>query len=150
MIIKMERAKLASIIHQGPDAAASEVPVISSRVSELLSQLLQQIVFLSLPVSGGLEPEEGDMSKYKCWLLPPCLSRKEKLHAMKFIMLCLATLVTVQHTHEIEVEACIFPHLEYCRKHLIDLHVGCICGNPVKKGEGGKREMSIHYQLMNN
>lgn len=63
MIIKMGRVKLASIIHQGPDSAVSEAPVISSRVSGLLSQLLQQIVFLSLPVSGGLEPEGGDMSK---------------------------------------------------------------------------------------
>lgn len=151
MIIKMERAKLASIIHQGPDSTVSELPLISSRVSELLSQFLQQIVFLSLPVSGGLEPEEGDMSKQKCWLFPPCLSRrKEMLHAIKFIMLCLATLVTMQHTHEIEGEEHIFPHLEYCRKHLIDLHTGCICAKTVKKGEGGKREMFIRYQLMNN
>lgn len=66
----MESAKLASIIQQGPGSAASEVPVISSGLSELLSPVLQQIVFLSLPVSGGLEPEEGDMSKYKCWLFP--------------------------------------------------------------------------------
>lgn len=71
MIIKMERAKLASIIHQGPDSAVSELPVISSRISKLPSRLLQQIVFLSLPVSEGLEPEEGDMSKYKCRLFIP-------------------------------------------------------------------------------
>lgn len=134
----MERAKLASIIHQGPDSAVSELPVISSRISKLPSRLLQQIVFLSLPVSGGLEPEEGDMSKYKCRLfIPPSLSRKEMLHTIKFIMLCLATLVTMQHTHEIEGEERIFPHLEYCRKHLIDLHVWCIYENTgKKKGEG--------------
>lgn len=70
---------------------------------------------------------------------PLCLSRKEMLHAIKLIMLCLATLVTMQHTHEIEGEEHIFPHLEYCRKHLIDLHVGCIRGNAVeKRGREGR------------
>lgn len=73
------------------------------------------------------------------------------LHAIKFIMLCLATLVTMQHTHEIEGEEHIFPHLEYCRKRLTDLHVGALVKTLGKKGEGKwKREMFIRYQLMNN
>lgn len=76
---------------------------------------------------------------------PPCLSRKEKLHTVKFIMLCFSTLVTVQHTQEIEGEKHIFPHLEYCRKHLIDLHVGCIRGDAAKKEEG--REEGKVYSL---
>jgi len=58
------------------------------------------------------------------------------LHAIKFIMLCLAALVTMQHTNEIEDEEHIFPRLEYCRTDLIDLRVWCICENTVKKGEG--------------
>lgn len=144
MITKMGRVKPASIIHQGPDSAVSEAPATSSRVFVLLSRLLQQIVFLSLPVSGGLEPEEGDMSKYKCWLFPPRLSRKEMLHAIKLIMLCSATLVTMQHTHEIEGGEHILPHLEYCRKHLIDLHVGCICGNTAEKKRGGREEGNVY------
>lgn len=55
---------MASVIHQGPDCAASEVPVISRSGVKLLPPLLQQIIFLALPGSGGLEPEEGDKSKY--------------------------------------------------------------------------------------
>lgn len=46
----------------------------------------------------------------------------------------------MQHTNEIEDEEHIFPHLEYCRIYLLDLHVRCICENTVKKGEGGKGE----------
>lgn len=49
--------------------------------------------------------------------------RKEKLHTIKFIMLCLAAVVTMQHANEIEDEEHIFLCLEYCRIDLIDLHV---------------------------
>lgn len=97
-------------------------------------------------MSGGLEPEEGDTSKHTYLIFPPSLFRKEMLHAIKFIMLCLAALVTMQH----EDEERIFPRLDYCRIDLIDLHVWCICENTVKKGEGGKGKMFICYQLMNN
>ena len=72
------------------------------------------------------------------------------LRTIKFIMLCLAVLVTMQHNNEIEDEEHIFPRLEYCRIDLIDLHVWYICENTVKKGEGGKGKMFICYQLMNN